>query len=65
MCFDPVDPGGKVRGCSVGWPLGMLDVLPFGAASALGRAKGVSRNKKNAFSGGCFFGAAEFRATSQ
>ena len=35
MCSDPLDPGGKVRGCSVGCKLGMSDVLSFRSAAAL------------------------------
>ena len=29
MCSDTVNPGGEVRGCSVGCLLGMSDVSPF------------------------------------
>ena len=35
MCSDPLDPGGEVRGCSVGCTLVMSDALPFRAAAAL------------------------------
>ena len=35
MCSDPRDPGGEVRGCSVGCTIGMSDIAPFRAAAAL------------------------------
>ena len=35
MCFDPLDPGGEVRGCSVGDTLDMSNTSPFRVAAAL------------------------------
>ena len=35
MCSDPLDPGGEVRGCSVGCTFGMSDRSPFRVAAAL------------------------------
>ena len=32
MCSGPLDPGGEVRGCSVGCTIGMSDIAPFRAA---------------------------------
>ena len=61
MCSDPLDPGGEVRGCSVGCTLGMLDVLPLGAAAALDvHTYGVSRTKKIHFQGCVFWVRRDF-----
>ena len=34
MCSDPLDPGGEVRGCSVGCTLGMSDISHFCVTAA-------------------------------
>ena len=54
MCSDPVDPGGEVRGCSVGCILGMSDVSPFAFIAAATRYMGFTRSKEMLFHPGVF-----------
>ena len=42
ICFDPFDPGGEVRGCSVGLMVGMPDTALLVFILAAGRAMGLS-----------------------
>ena len=45
MCSDPLDPGGEVRGCSVGGTFSMSDILPLRVASALNVHRGFLEQK--------------------
>ena len=58
---DPLDPGGEVRCCSVGFTISMSDIAPFRAAAAL-NVQTMFPEKKKKKSGGCVLGAAGFRA---
>ena len=55
MCSDTLDPGGEVRGCSVGCILGMPEIPPFVfiAASYLVYMRFLEL-KKCFFKRGCF-----------
>ena len=57
MCSDPLDPGGEVRGCSVGCTIVMSDMSPFRAVAAL-NVRREFPELKNAFASGCVLGAA-------
>ena len=41
MCSDPLDPGGEVRGSSVGCTIGMSDILAIRVAAALDLHRGL------------------------
>ena len=59
-CFpDTLNPGGGVRGCSVGCMLGMSDVSSFVFIAAATMVHGISRTKEMLFQAGVL-GAAEF-----
>ena len=60
MCSDTLDPGGEVRGCSVGCILGMPEISPSVLIAAAIRYMGFLELKKCFFKGGCL-AAAEFR----
>ena len=47
MCSDTLNPGGEVRGCSVGCILGMSDVSPFVFIAAATRYMGFYKMLKN------------------
>ena len=47
MCSDTLNPGGEVRGCSVGCMLGMSDVSPFVFIAAATRYMGFYKMLKN------------------
>ena len=53
MCSVPLDPGGEVRGYSVGCTLGMLDTSPFRAALCM--SIGSLQKKKMHFGAGVFW----------
>ena len=53
MCSDTLDPGGEVRGCSVGCILGMTEVSPSVFIAAASRYMGFLELKKCFFKG-CF-----------
>ena len=57
MCSDILNPGGEVRGCSVGCMLGMLgmsDVSPFVSIAAATRYMGFIKLQKCFFKRACF-----------
>ena len=53
MCSDPLDPGGEVRGCSLGCTFGVSDIPPL-VFIAAGRSIGVSELKRNILGRVCF-----------
>ena len=55
MCFDPLDPGGEVRGCSVGDTLDMSNTSPFRVAAALNVHREFPKLKKMHFEAGVFW----------
>ena len=59
MCSDTLDPGGEVRGCSVGCILGMPEISPAVFIAAASKYMGFLE-LRNAFSSGGVLGAAEF-----
>ena len=54
MCSDTLDPGGEVRGCSVGCILGIPEVSPSVFIAAASRDMGFLELKKIFFKRGCF-----------
>ena len=54
MCSDTLDPGGEVRGCSVGCILGMPEISPSVFIAAASRHMGFLELKKCFFKRGCF-----------
>ena len=54
MCSDAVDPGGELRGCSVGCILGMSQISPFVYVVAASRYRGHLQLKEYFFKRGCF-----------
>ena len=54
MCSDPLDPGGEVRGCSVGGTIAMSGILPL-VFIAAGRTidREFTELKKCILMGGC------------
>ena len=54
MCSDTLNPGGEVRGCSVGCILGMSDVSQFEFIAASYQVHGISRTKEMLFQAGVF-----------
>ena len=55
MCSDPLDPGGEVRGCSVGCTLCMSDISPLRVAAALNVHRGFPELKKMHLQAGVFW----------
>ena len=60
MCSDPLDPGGQVRGCSVGWAIGTWNIEPFRAAAALNVHTVFPKLKKKHFHAGVFWVRRDF-----
>ena len=54
MCSDTLDPGGEVRGCSVGCILGMPEISPSVFIAAASRYMEFLELKKCFFKRGCF-----------
>ena len=54
MCSDTLDPGGEVRGCSVGCIMGMPDISPSMFIAAACRYMGFLELNKCFFKRGCF-----------
>ena len=52
MCSDTLNPGGEVRGCSVGCMLGMSDVSPFMFIAASHKVHWIARTKEMFFQAG-------------
>ena len=53
MCSDPLDPDGKVRGCSVGCTIGVWGIAPLVLIIAAGRYIGFLELQKSFFKRGC------------
>ena len=54
MCSDTLNPGGEVRGCSVGCILDMPEISPFVYIAAASKYMGFLELKKGFFKRGCF-----------
>ena len=54
MCSDSLDPGGKVRGCSVGCTLGMPEISPSVFIAAASKYMVFLELKKMLFQAGVF-----------
>ena len=54
MGSDTLNPGGEVRGCSVGCILVMPEISPFVFIAASYQVHGISRTKEMLFQAGAF-----------
>ena len=55
MCSDTLNPGGEVRGCSVGCILGMPEISPFVFIAASYQVHEISRTEEMLFQAGVFW----------
>ena len=62
MCSDTLDPGGEVRGCSVGLVVGMSGTAPFVFILVAGRSMGFLqlKTKSMLFQGGVLWVRRDF-----
>ena len=54
MCSDTLNPGGEMRGCSVGCMLGMPEMSPFVFIALSYQVHGISRTKEILVQAGVF-----------